>query len=186
MLRITGQVLFCFTSDPFPTGVKHDHAIDMVLETYNAGYDIVILTKNPVDCMRYTEQLLFVDAWMGTTITCGNMMSLKEEPGAPPTLERLSALKFLSEKGLRTWVSVEPVLDPYAIEGLVINNLYVNIWKFGKLNHVQNNTDWVEYGEIVEKIVKENKLKRYMIKDDLWNVRSWGIPKQVNSEFDSR
>ncbi len=59
------------------------------------------------------------------------------EPGAPPPGDRIKTVLEASAYGIRTWISLEPVIDPAEAYG-VIMDLRTNVdhWKIGKLNHM--------------------------------------------------
>jgi len=74
-------------------------------------------------------------------------MSSEVETGAASPSDRIEALKVLSQAGVKTWASIEPVIDPE--ESLAIINAslpYVDAYKVGKLNHKENSTDWKSFG----------------------------------------
>ena len=177
-----GNVLLCFTSDPYPNGYDHAHTQEAIRRLHVAGYRPVVLTKNPAAALLHAEDLIATNAVVGTTITCGDEMAKEHESGAPLPSKRLEAMKHIAALGLDTWISVEPVLEPDIVENLVKQNQHICVWKFGKLNHVKNTTDWVAYAAKVEEIIKSS-VKRWMIKKDLWKVRKWGIAQSCNASF---
>ena len=111
------------------------------------------------------------------------MVSLNEdfkkkfEPYSAPFEERISSLKFLHERGLKTWVSIEPYptpnLDPeaYNIEKLLNAIKFVDKIIFGKLNYnVESNkfeSNEKFYKECAKKVIafcKKHGIK-YHIKE---------------------
>jgi len=57
------------------------------------------------------------------------------EPGASKNLERIAAIKTLHEKGVKTWVSLEPIITPDATFRMVTETLgYVDHYKIGILS----------------------------------------------------
>lgn len=91
------------------------------------------------------------------------------EPNAAPLQSRVEALQEAHARGIRTWVSVEPVIDPrQALELIEWLNPWVDGWKVGKLNHhpVAKTVDWMESaGEVLR--VLEVTGKEYLIKESL-------------------
>jgi DNA repair photolyase len=71
------------------------------------------------------------------------------KPGASTIEERLTVLKTANKADIFTWVSLEPVIDPdQALEVIRIAHPYVNFWKVGKLNHMKNyeqDVDWQKF-----------------------------------------
>ncbi len=83
---------------------------------------------------------LFVagSGWLGQTIVFMDDVERQLwEPGASAIGDRLRALQIAHEAGIRTWVSLEPVIDPQ--QALALINCaapYVGTWEIGKLNHL--------------------------------------------------
>jgi hypothetical protein len=71
------------------------------------------------------------------------------EPNAPSIADRIEALKAAHEKGIKTWVSMEPVIDPAQAIRLVKElHPFVDHWKVGKLNYnkgVSDKVDWLGF-----------------------------------------
>ena len=54
------------------------------------------------------------------------------EPGAPSNLERIEALRYIHEKGIKTYVSIEPIIDCAAsLEMMRLSIPYVDLFKIG-------------------------------------------------------
>jgi len=93
----------------------------------------------------------------------------KREPGAAPTSERMHVLREAHNKGIRTWVSLEPVYhheDTFAL--IEATRGYVDVYKVGKLNYrpEANEIDWRKFAVEVEEKLKSTG-KEYYIKSDL-------------------
>ncbi len=182
-------VLMCFTSDPF---ASQDASIvtPAACETlHRYGYVPVLLTKNPTKAVAppsMAKRMKSAGVWLGTTLTCiGNAYRI--EPNAPSTTSRISALVLAKSNGIRTWVSVEPVIDAWdAIAALRDFHEVADIWKFGRLNHDANDpANYLDYTERLQEVIQGLPKLRYYIKDDLWRVRpDWKIPKSRNAEFE--
>ena len=74
------------------------------------------------------------------------------------------------DKGIKTWVSCEPVLNPNDVIQFIDLAEYVNLWKVGKLNYHKSDVDWTDFGERVTKLLEEKKWLHgvdYYIKDSL-------------------
>jgi DNA repair photolyase len=135
-------VHLCFSTDPFM--YKHDGVKDMTLRI------IERLNKDDIKCTVLTKGVypedLIDTARYGSNNEYGiTLVSLSEnfrkrfEPGSAPYEQRISALKHLSDQGLKTWVSMEPYPNSNLIEqdlNKILNKLsFVNKIVFGKLNY---------------------------------------------------
>lgn len=186
----TGQpVLMCFTSDPFASPDANIVTTSACEILHRYGYVPVLLTKNPlmaVETPAMCQMLTEAKVWLGTTVTCGEQKAAEIEPHAPAPHDRIYALEMAKAAGIRTWVSAEPVIEPYEIITVLRNYHQVaDIWKFGRLNHdAIDPTNYLRYTELLQEFILSHPQLRYYIKDDLWKVRKdWRIAKSVNSNF---
>ena len=93
--------------------------------------------------------------------------SAELEPGAASPSDRAKALRLAHSLGIRTWVSLEPVIKPEDTLALIrCTHEYVDLYKVGKLNHRANDTDWKAFGIAAEALLKERG-KAHYIKHDL-------------------
>lgn len=171
------QVFLCFSCDPYPKGLDTTITRDCIALIKEAGARVKILSKRPTAAALDLDLLDDAD-WFGTTITGAGP---DDEPGADSVAERLKALRMASDAGVRTWVSVEPVIDSHAVYELLMGLDggvgFVDLFAFGKLNHRKSDIDWAEFGHNVEVICKANGLD-YVIKSSL--------RKQMRSGFWSK
>ena len=85
------------------------------------------------------------------------------EPNAAPPCCRLQALDEAHQRGIRTWVSMEPVLNAEDVLGtLRFNHRFIDRYKIGKLNYHPSTIDWKAFGLEAERICKERKLDYYI------------------------
>ena len=110
------SVQLCFTTDPFMYGYAEISAMSIAaIKKLNAsGIKCTVLTKGilPVelaDCSMENEYGI-------TLISLDEEYRQRMEPGAAPYAERIQALRALSERGCKTWVSIEPYPTPNLIE----------------------------------------------------------------------
>ena len=73
----------------------------------------------------------------------------KYEPNAASVVDRMKTIDQAHRAGIRTWVSLEPVIEPEQALCL-IQSLYANVdhWKVGKINHCQAlgvGVDWESF-----------------------------------------
>src|SRR5690606_22303571 len=108
---IDEQVMLSFTTDPFHPG---DTSLTRpVLESLQAhGLGICTLTKGGqralscIDLFRPDR-----DAFASTLTSTDEAFSLKWERGAALPADRMATLKAFHDRGIFTWVSLEPTLD---------------------------------------------------------------------------
>lgn len=158
----------CFTCDPYPRGFDTTATRDIIKLIKASGNHVQILTKN-----NETRDLDLLDGndWVGITYTGGDSFT---EPGAARAVTRFSAPFEAHKRGIKTWVSLEPVLNAEDVlellkdvQFLKIKGLdYIDRWKIGKLNYHPSDIDWGSFGREAERICKEVGLD-YYIKADL-------------------
>ena len=172
---ITGRTIhLCFTCDPYPKGYDTTPTREIIRVLKEFGNHVQILTKNGKDAMRDFD-LLDGGDWFGITYAGYEVGTLEEAPESEPNAgtprERLSALFIAHKRGIKTWISAEPVLNPVDVLNLIDLADYVNLWKVGKLNYHPSDIDWKEFGERAECWLKAKKRNRldfdYYIKDSL-------------------
>lgn len=102
----------CFTTDPFMYGREDiaDLSVQILRKANAYGVRCSVLTKGilPVSLSE-----LPLDNEYGITVVSLNDVFIQQyEPGAAPIQERIRALKMLSERGCKTWISIEPYPTP--------------------------------------------------------------------------
>jgi len=73
--------------------------------------------------------------------------------------------------GLKTWVSLEPVIDPAQAIGVVMATAeFVDCFKVGKLNHDRRRESQIDWREFLFQVLREltDCGASYRIKDELW------------------
>ncbi len=164
------KVLLSFASDPYPLIEKEYELTRKILQLFLEAKIIpVILTKsNYAD--RDFDILKEAGGQYGATLTfIDKAESLKWEPHAAVPDKRLFNLKKAHNMGIKTWVSLEPVIKPSETLGLIdLSYGYVDEYKVGKLNYLPEakRIDWDWFLQLVtDKLEKYNK--KYYIKQDL-------------------
>lgn len=166
---ITEQVMLSFTTDPYPPA--HHDLTRWTLETLQAhGLAICTLTKGGQRALRDID--LFRpdrDAFASTLTSLDSTFSRKWERGAADPEDRISTLRTFHERGIFTWVSLEPTIDVEASLAIVdATHEFVDLYKVGRVNYLglTKTTDWQDYTlRMVEKL---NRLgKAHYIKRDL-------------------
>ncbi|MBV1757496.1 MAG: radical SAM protein [Dethiosulfatibacter sp.] len=145
------SVQLCFTTDPFMVG--HYEIEEMSLAA------IKLLNSNGIKCIVLTkgtlpEELVETSSeneYGITFISLDEEYRKKTEPGAASYGERLKALKYLHDKGCKTWVSIEPYPTPNLIEQdlrkILKEVAFTNKIIFGRTNY---NKDISSYKEHVQ------------------------------------
>jgi DNA repair photolyase len=167
------RVLFCFLSDPYQPVEREERLTRQALQIVaKYGLNSQVLTKGCADLIH--EDLgLMKDAHTQLGITlCFTDDALRQswEPHASTVEERLTVLKTAHQAGIFTWVSLEPVINPaQALEVIRMAYPYVNFWKVGKLNHMkeyEQAVNWRKFLSDVEFLLSKVNAK-YYIKNDL-------------------
>ncbi|MCD6385271.1 radical SAM protein [Candidatus Sumerlaeota bacterium] len=164
------HVLLSFTSDPYQP-IEEFECLTRQALVIMLKYGIipVILTKGKI-ADRDFDILKKSDSWFGVTLTFIEATdSLEWEPLAALPDERITLLKKAKEQGIKTWVSIEPVISPE--QSLVLikeTSKFVDLYKVGKLNHheLASQIDWHNFASNVVSLLKELK-KPFYIKEDL-------------------
>lgn len=157
--KIIGKLIhLCFTCDPYPTGYDSTPTREIIKILKDSGNHVQILTKG--DGSRDFD-LLDENDWYGITLDgIGNGRNSLWKA-------RVDALAKAHSRGVKTWVSFEPVTNErqFFIE-LPLVSLIVDKVKIGKLNYHPSNIDWKTFGEKAEDLCKKLNID-YYIKDSL-------------------
>ena len=171
MSGCTKEVLLSFSSDPY----QSDEAAAVTREALlilEANYfqSVQVLTKAGHRAKRdfdiFERNPCF---WkFGSSISFLSE-SLRErwEPGAPSIASRIAAVQEAYQRGVYTWVSVEPVVDhEEALQVIAALRPFTNLFKIGKLNHMQPDTpiDWAAFLRDVRAVLGDHP---HIIKKDL-------------------
>ena len=157
--KITGKLIhLCFTCDPYPCGYDTTPTREIIKAIKESGNNVQILTKG--DGSRDFD-LLDENDWYGITLDgIGNGRN-------PLWKSRVDALAEAHSKGIKTWVSFEPVTNErqFFIEFHLVS-LMVDKVKIGKLNYHPSEINWKAFGEKAEALCKSLGID-YYIKDGL-------------------
>lgn len=129
-------IMVSFFSEPYTLGEKYERITKKVLQILvPTKHTIMILTKNPILAER-DYRLLKDNCWMGSTITAP--YKIPDEPYASHNPERIKALKLAKSLGIKTWISLEPIL-PHVINDipLLIKNThtFIDYYVIGRLDY---------------------------------------------------
>jgi len=167
------RILFCFLSDPYQPLEREKRLTREALGVvYANGLKSQILTKGCAELIQSDMDLMKkADTHFGITLSFIDDAKRKEwEPNASSVSDRLEILKQANKAGVYTWVSLEPVIDPeQAIDVIRKAHNYVRFWKVGKLNHMkeyEQSVNWRKFLYTVEELLKSYRAN-YYIKNDL-------------------
>jgi DNA repair photolyase len=165
---ITGKLIHIpFIGDAYPKGYDSSITRDIIKLLKDYGNHIQLLTKNGEDAERDFD-LLDENDWFG--VSYSGYENLEDdycpEPGAGVPHLRLRALKNAHGKGIKTWVSCEPVLDAGDVLYLIKAANYIDKFKIGKLNYYPSKIDWCAFGNAAEHLCQKYG-RNYYIKEDL-------------------
>lgn len=164
--RFTGRTIqLCFTCDPYPADVDTAATREIIKAIKDSGNHVQILTKGGKRALRDFD-LLDGDDWFGITIS-GHALNMKEnEPRAAGYAGRFFTLAVAANRGIKTWVSFEPVYDERTVYDAIKGIDYINQYKIGKLNYEPSNINWGEFGRECERLCIGYG-RNYTIKDGL-------------------
>lgn len=133
------SVQLCFTTDPFMYGYEEisQMSIAAIRKLNTAAIKCTVLTKGVLP--QELSELSKDNEYGITLISLSEEYRKKMEPNAAPYSERLASLRFLHDKGCKTWVSIEP----YPTPNLIIQSLsellesisFVDKIIFGRTNY---------------------------------------------------
>lgn len=154
--RIRGddrEILISFSSDPYQpfemTLGTTRQAIQILIDN---GLRVMILTKGGMRASRDFDLLETYDRCrFGTSVVFTNQADASHwEPNAPPVADRIEAIHQAHGRGIRTWVCLEPVIDPdQALELIQALCPVVGHWKVGVLDYrrLPRPVNWIQFRE---------------------------------------
>lgn len=184
------QILFSFTSDPYCNAENGE--TKKILEILNFyGHKVAILTKNPTKATNDIETFKkFGDRIkIGSTLTFDNDIDSREwESGAEMPKQRISGLKTISEQGIKTWASFEPVIIPeQSLNMLKQVSDFISHVRIGKLNNykgIDKNIDWSKFIFDSVRICRDANLPFYIKKDlAIHNKNVYLSGNEINEDY---
>lgn len=165
----------CFTTDPFMYEYKDicDLSIEVIKKFNENNINCSVLTKGVLP--KKLSEFSLNNEYGITLVSLDETYRQNYEPGAAPYQERIESLKYLHDKGCKTWVSIEPYPTPNIIEQELLPILesikFVDKIIFGRTNYSKeissyrnNKAFYNEQAQIVIDFCKENN-KKYHIKN---------------------
>jgi DNA repair photolyase len=155
-------VHLCFTCDPYPANIDTTITRAVIGAIKAAGANVQILTKGGSRARRDLD-LLEESDWFGITIS-GNEAA---EPDAASEADRLTTLYAAHKKGVKTWISFEPVYETHSVYAAIEKSAWVDVLRIGKLNYHNGPIDnWGAFGRECERLASVYG-KNIYIKSDL-------------------
>ena len=170
MLKDNRRVLLCFITDPYQDDYELCEVTHKALELFKAyNIPMQVLTKGGMRAARDFYLYKQTDAFATTLTFYDNEKSFEWEPNAASPSERIKSLRKAKEKGIETWVSFEPVINPEETYKLFdITKDFTDLYKIGKINNFNTGLkpDWRKFThKIIDLCIKNNK--DYYIKHSL-------------------
>ena len=161
------SILLCFTSDPYqsPKAAVLTRKALLILEKYNMT--ATVLTKAGMNAVPDFD-ILERNKWeFGTTLSFySSMRKNKWEPNAPTPYSRIRAMQIARGRGIKTWVSMEPVWDTEEALRLISRiHSCVDFWKIGKMNHRTLDIDWPKFRKDAVALLDSLGAKYYIKKE---------------------
>ncbi len=165
-------ILLCFTCDPYqsPEAAELTREALLILEKYDMT--ATVLTKAGVAACDDFDILIRNKWQFGTTLShMSKRLDKQWEPGAAYWPSRCEAIQEANKLGIKTWVSVEPVMDAYeSLAMICYMDRWVDFWKIGKMNHRKLDVDWVEFRKHAIALLN-NLGAKYYIKKELRDAK---------------
>lgn len=133
------RVLLCFTCDPYqPIDDIHKLTRQAITILHQNGFNITILTKAGYRAERDFDLFRPGDEFAATLTFMDYKKSVEWEPKAALPCSRMDTLQTAHDLGIKTWVSLEPVIDlAESLEIIRQTHPFVDLFKVGKLNYAE-------------------------------------------------
>lgn len=180
------RILMCFTTDPYqPLEAELKITRQALRILGEAGCKASTLTKGAKLARCDFDLMKQYDTHFGVTMVFSRESDREHwEPGASMIGEREEALKEAHELGIRTWLSIEPVIYPVQALEVIRRNSFVDRFKVGKLNHMPEIEATVNWSAFLDDLmpVLESTGREWYIKNDLWKFASADVKARYNKE----
>lgn len=184
----TRHVLLSFVTDPYqPAEEKYQLTRRAIQILHKNDLGVAILTKGGLRATRDFDILTRADLFGVTLTFLFPARSREWEPGAALPIDRMNSLAEAHKRGIPTWVSLEPVIDPAETLAIIdATYTFVDHYKVGTLNYADKlpqelkdqlrRTDWKTFA--LDAVTMLDRLgKSYYIKKDL--ARHIGKPDGI-------
>ena len=163
------KILLCFSCDPYQQiNDQYQLTREAIEILHFHGQNVIILTKGGYRASPDIPLLIPGDEF-AVTLTClDSIQSFVWEPKAAIPEERIETLRRAHELGIKTWVSLEPVIEPAeSIEIIRQTHTFVDLFKVGLLNYHPRGKeiDWRKFLKECIAILKQYGCQYYIKKD---------------------
>jgi DNA repair photolyase len=173
----TPEILLSFQGDVYQhaetkLGLTRQ-ALEIMVEN---DLPFTVLTKGGLRAVRDFDLLeQSGKARFGTSLVwMHDELRQQHEPDAASVFERIQVIREAKLRGIPTWVSLEPVIDPCeALAVIWALHDVVDFWKVGKINHnkeLEQAQDWVKFRDNVTELLEKFGAK-YYIKNSLTKLQ---------------
>jgi DNA repair photolyase len=163
------EILLSFVTDPYqPLEIQLEITRGAIRTLIENDLRFTILTKGGTRAVRDFDLLEGYDKGrFGSTIIFIDQDDADAwEPNAPSIQDRIRAIEIARASGIRTWVSLEPVIDPeQALQLIREIHPIVDHWKVGKINYhpeVERKVDWIRFREEVTALLDSLEADYYL------------------------
>lgn len=169
------SVHLCFSTDPFMVGYPEIEkiSIDSIKLLNDNKIKCTVLTKGVLP--KELSKLSKKNEYGITLVSLDNSFRLKYEPYSSDYLERIKALKYLHNKGCKTWISIEPYPTPNIVDQdlkIILNKInFVDKIIFGRLHYNKLVSEYKDYQKfyneqtkLVIDFCKKNNIKYHIKK----------------------
>jgi len=164
------KVLLSFVTDPYqPCELEYGITRKAIEILHAQGLGVQILTKGGTRAVRDFDLLGPMDAFASTLTFLTAEKSRQWEPNAALPEDRLTAIDEAHRRGIPTWVSLEPVIEPAeTLEIVRRTHEMVDLYKVGPLNYhpTPQKVDWRAFGQEILALFGELGCNFYL-KEDL-------------------
>lgn len=167
---ISDQVMLSFTTDPYnPDDATNGFTRQVLHVLQSHGLGVCTLTKGGARALRDLDLFRCErDAFATTLTTLNDVQSREWEPNAALPGDRIETLRRFHNRGIFTWVSLEPVYDTEQTIKIIRECAdVVDLFKVGRINHhrVTRQIDWSAFTARVLDALAETRSRHYIKKD---------------------
>lgn len=168
-------VQLCFMTDPFMEGYSEvgELSIKIIDRLNKDNIPAMVLTKGRLP--KELDSTSKINQYGITLVSLDEKFREEYEPYAATYENRINALKYLHDRGYKTWVSIEPYPTPNICKQDLMEILreidFVDYIVFGRLNYNKKVSDYKGYKKFFNDSAKtvidfcETNKIRYHIKD---------------------
>lgn len=187
LLHKMKSVQLCFSTDPFMYNnddIKN-LSINIIKKINDYNIPCYILTKGVLP--KELSSMRKINFYGITYVSYKEEFRQQYEPGAAPLNNRLTSLKYLHDKGHKTWVSIEPYPTPNIVEqdiDLLLEKInFVDKIIFGRLHYNKLVSSYNEYKEFYNRCAK--KVMDFCLKNNIeYHIKNGTISEwNVNNKW---